>query len=54
MEEKPEKVFTSIPEIDGNVFLSGITELQPGDMLEVEVEEADHYDLWASPIPAED
>ena len=42
------------PEIDGNVFLNGITELQPGDMLEVEVEEADHYDLWASPIPAED
>jgi ribosomal protein S12 methylthiotransferase len=42
------------PEIDGNVFLNGISELEPGDMLEVLVEEADHYDLWASPVPAED
>ena len=42
------------PEIDGNVFLNGVTELEPGDLLEVEVEEADHYDLWASPVPLDD
>jgi len=42
------------PEIDGNVFLNGITELEPGDLLEVEVEEADHYDLWASPVAVDD
>lgn len=34
------------PEIDGNVFLDGATHLAPGDLVEVEIEEADEYDLW--------
>jgi ribosomal protein S12 methylthiotransferase len=35
------------PEIDGKVFLDGITDLNPGDFVEAEVSGADEYDLWA-------
>lgn len=35
------------PEIDGKVFLDGITNLQPGDFVEAEVNTASEYDLWA-------
>ena len=35
------------PEIDGQVFIDGATHLQVGDFVEVEMEEADEYDLWA-------
>ncbi|MBM4208303.1 MAG: 30S ribosomal protein S12 methylthiotransferase RimO [Gammaproteobacteria bacterium] len=35
------------PEIDGQVFIDGATHLQPGDLVEVEIEEADEHDLWA-------
>ncbi len=35
------------PEIDGNVFIDGATHLTPGELVEVEIEEADAYDLWA-------
>ena len=35
------------PEIDGKVYLDGITDLQPGDFVEAEVTAADEYDLWA-------
>jgi ribosomal protein S12 methylthiotransferase len=38
------------PEIDGQVFLDNQTHLSPGDILTVEVEEADEYDLWAHPV----
>jgi ribosomal protein S12 methylthiotransferase len=41
------------PEIDGKVFLPPEDGIQIGDMLEVVVVEADVYDLWASPAPAE-
>jgi len=34
------------PEIDGRVFLEGATGLQPGDLVEGEVTDADEYDLW--------
>ena len=35
------------PEIDGNVFIDdGFTDLAPGDMIEVEIDEAAEYDLW--------
>ena len=33
------------PEIDGNVFLPGETELKPGDMVRVRIVEAEEYDL---------
>ena len=35
------------PEIDGQVFIDGATHLKVGDFVEVEIEEADEYDLWA-------
>ncbi|MEO1206077.1 MAG: 30S ribosomal protein S12 methylthiotransferase RimO [Pseudomonadota bacterium] len=35
------------PEIDGSVFLNGSTSVQPGDIVQVHVTEADEYDLWA-------
>ena len=34
------------PEIDGQVFIDGATHLQIGEFVEVEIEEADEYDLW--------
>ncbi len=34
------------PEIDGQVFIDGATHLNVGDFVEVELEEADEYDLW--------
>ncbi|PCJ38324.1 MAG: 30S ribosomal protein S12 methylthiotransferase RimO [Cellvibrionales bacterium] len=40
------------PDIDGNVYLNGECNLQPGDKLTVLVEHADEYDLWASPVSA--
>lgn len=36
------------PEIDGTVFLNEVTDVTPGDILSVEVEHADAYDLWGS------
>jgi ribosomal protein S12 methylthiotransferase len=35
------------PEIDGQVFIDGATHLKVGDFVQVEIEEADEYDLWA-------
>jgi ribosomal protein S12 methylthiotransferase len=35
------------PEIDGRVFLDGVTDLAPGDLVEAQVTAADAYDLWA-------
>ncbi len=34
------------PEIDGSVFLNGETDLTPGDILPVRIEQSDDYDLW--------
>src|SRR5690606_27523476 len=38
------------PEIDGLVYVNGVTDVQPGDILTVEVEHSDEHDLWASPV----
>jgi ribosomal protein S12 methylthiotransferase len=35
------------PEIDGQVFIDDATHLHVGDWAQVEIEEADEYDLWA-------
>lgn len=35
------------PEIDGNVFLDGVFDLQPGDLVKARVVEAEEYDLVA-------
>lgn len=34
------------PEIDGQVYIDGATHLQVGDLVRVEIEDADEYDLW--------
>jgi ribosomal protein S12 methylthiotransferase len=34
------------PEIDGQVFIDGATHLQVGEFVQVELEEADNYDMW--------
>ncbi|MFZ2725481.1 MAG: 30S ribosomal protein S12 methylthiotransferase RimO [Methylococcaceae bacterium] len=34
------------PEIDGLVFIDGATHLKVGDFVQVELEEADDYDMW--------
>jgi ribosomal protein S12 methylthiotransferase len=34
------------PEIDGQVYIDGATHLKAGDLVQVELEEADDYDLW--------
>ena len=38
------------PNIDGMVYLNDFFDCQPGDFVEVEVEHADEYYLWASPV----
>jgi len=40
------------PEIDGQVFIDGATHLKVGDIVTVEIEEADDYDVWAKLIEA--
>lgn len=44
--------YADAPEIDGNVFVEDIDKstIQPGDMLEVEIADADEYDLFAKLI----
>jgi len=37
---------TDAPEIDGQVFIDGATHLKIGDIVSVEIEEADDYDVW--------
>lgn len=44
--------WSDAPEIDGQVYLDGVTELQPGDALVAEITAADAHDLWAKPISA--
>ncbi|MBS3963664.1 MAG: 30S ribosomal protein S12 methylthiotransferase RimO [Methylomonas sp.] len=34
------------PEIDGQVFIDGATHLKVGDFVQVEIEDADEYDVW--------
>ncbi|MGI5309725.1 30S ribosomal protein S12 methylthiotransferase RimO [Rheinheimera sp. WS51] len=42
--------FADAPEIDGAVYLNGLTHVKPGDIINAVVEEADEYDLWASQV----
>ena len=40
------------PEIDGHLYIDeGFEGLRPGDLVTVEVDEADEYDLWGHPVP---
>lgn len=40
------------PGIDGMVYLNDFFDCAPGDILAVDVEHADEYDLWATPVPS--
>lgn len=43
--------YLDAPEIDGNVFIDeGFETIKPGDMVEVEIDEAAEYDLWGTPV----
>ena len=35
------------PEIDGLVYLEGVTHLSPGDFVNVQIEDTDDHDMWA-------
>jgi ribosomal protein S12 methylthiotransferase len=38
------------PEVDGAVFMNGETDLAPGDLVVVEVEAAEDYDVWGDVV----
>lgn len=38
------------PEIDGVVYLADVTDVRPGDFVEVEITDADDHDVWAIPV----
>lgn len=40
--------FADAPEIDGAVYLNGLLDVKPGDVIKAVVDAADEYDLWAS------
>ncbi|WP_372592108.1 30S ribosomal protein S12 methylthiotransferase RimO [Guyparkeria sp.] len=39
------------PEIDGVVYLPEVTDVVPGDFVEVEIVDSDEHDLWGLPVP---
>ncbi|MEN8175792.1 MAG: 30S ribosomal protein S12 methylthiotransferase RimO [Pseudomonadota bacterium] len=41
------------PEIDGNVYIQGAWDLDPGDFLEVRITASDEHDLYAEPVDSE-
>jgi ribosomal protein S12 methylthiotransferase len=46
------RTWADAPEIDGNLFIDeGFEDLAPGDLVEVEVDEASDYDLWGRIVP---
>ncbi|MGK2913809.1 MAG: 30S ribosomal protein S12 methylthiotransferase RimO [Porticoccaceae bacterium] len=42
------RCWADAPDIDGSVYLNGEQGLTPGDLVEVEIDDADDYDLWGS------
>ncbi|KFZ28850.1 ribosomal protein S12 methylthiotransferase [Pseudidiomarina atlantica] len=42
--------YADAPEIDGLVYLNGEYEVQPGDIVQVQIEHADEYDLWGTVV----
>lgn len=38
------------PEIDGAVYLNDAFDLTPGQIVRCVVDDADEYDLWATPV----
>lgn len=46
------RTYADAPNIDGMVYLNDYFDCQPGDLLNVEIEHADEYDLWGRVLPA--
>lgn len=44
------RTFADAPEIDGMVYLNGETNLEAGQLVDVNIDHSDEYDLWASSI----
>lgn len=44
------RTIADAPEIDGMVYLNGETTLNPGQLIDADIEHSDEYDLWASKI----
>ncbi len=44
------RTWADAPEIDGQIFLLGETDLQPGQRVQVQVTDADEHDLWGRRI----
>jgi ribosomal protein S12 methylthiotransferase len=44
------RTFADAPEIDGMVYLNGETTLEAGQLVNVNIDHSDEYDLWASTI----
>jgi len=40
------RTYADSPEIDGNVYLDGATDLKPGDMVKATITKSGAYDLW--------
>jgi ribosomal protein S12 methylthiotransferase len=38
------------PEIDGAVYINGETDVKPGDIVKVRIENADETDLWGERV----
>jgi ribosomal protein S12 methylthiotransferase len=46
--------YADAPEIDGLVYIGDDEGLSVGDLVQVEITDADEYDLWASPLALEE
>jgi len=46
------RTYADAPNIDGMVYLNDYFDCQPGDLLNVEIEHADEYDLWGRVLSA--
>ncbi|MBV1920639.1 MAG: radical SAM protein [Pseudomonadales bacterium] len=44
------RTIADAPNIDGMVYMNEFFDCQPGDFIEVTIDHADEYDLWASPL----
>jgi ribosomal protein S12 methylthiotransferase len=47
------RCYADAPEIDGKVYLTDEFNVQPGDLVWVEIMHADEYDLWGRVVPDE-
>jgi len=44
------RTYADSPEIDGNVYLDGATDLKPGDMVKATITKSGTYDLWGEVV----